>query len=109
MSIAETACHASPEQRGLRVENISFKEIPQQSKLLLDYLSDPTALRRVYPEAVNHHYDLAARRERVLENYSADRARLCNALEQMNRRWGAGEKTFAQIARLREADCVAVV
>ena len=70
MSIAETACHASPEQAGLRVENIPFDQIPQQSKLFLDYLRDPIALRRFYPEAVQRHYDLAARRDRVLANYT---------------------------------------
>jgi hypothetical protein len=44
LSTAETACHATPEQAGLRVENV-FRSIPQQSKLLLDYLRDPVALQ----------------------------------------------------------------
>ena len=109
MSTAETACHASPEQAGLRVENVPFKNIPQQSKLFLDYLSDPLALRRFYPEAVKHHYDLPARRDHVLTNYRIDRRELCNSLARMNRRWNAAEKTLAQIDRLREVDCLAVV
>ena len=109
MSTAETACHATPEQVGLRIEHIPFDQIPQQSRLFLDYLRDPVALRRFYPEAVKHHYDLPGRCERVLENYQSDRARLCNALERMNRNWGAGEKTLQHIIRLRETDCLAVV
>jgi len=109
LSTAKTACHATPEEVGLRVESISFDQIPQQSKLFLDYLSDPVALRRFYPEAVKDIYDLAARCDRVLANYRNDRTRLCTALERMNRAWGASEKTVQQIARLNESDCIAVV
>jgi len=65
LSTAETACHSTPEQTGLRVENLSFDRIPQQSRLFLDYLTDPSKLRNFYPEAVKHHYDLPQRGERV--------------------------------------------
>src|ERR1041385_6599211 len=109
LSTAKTACHATPEEVGLRVENISFDQIPQQSRLFLDYLRDPVALRRFYPEAVGHHYDLPARRDRVLASYRTDRASLCAALERMNSNWGASEKTLQHIARLSEPDCIAVV
>src|SRR2546423_10609058 len=109
LSTAETACHATPEEVGLRVENIPFDQIPQQSKLFLDYLRDPVSLRRFYPEVVKHHYDLPDRRDHVLAHYQTDRARLCAALESMNRNWGASEKTLQHIARLRESDCLAVV
>ena len=109
MSTAETACHSTPEQAGLRVETVPFDQIPQQSKLFLDYLRDATSLRRFYPEAVTRHYDLPARRDRVLENYQTDRIKLSDALERMNRAWGAGQKTLEHVARFREADCVAVV
>ena len=109
MSTTETACHSTPEQAGLRVEKISFDQIPQQSRLFIDYLRDPVALRRFYPEAVRHHYDLPERRERVLANHKTDRAAVCDALERMNQNWGASEKTLANIRQLREADCIAVV
>jgi bacillithiol synthase len=109
LSTAETACHATPEQAGLRVEKLSFANIPGQSKLFLDYLRDPAALRRFYPEAVKGHLDLAERRDRVLANYKTDRAPLCNALERMNRSWGASEPTLTHIQTLRESDCIAVV
>ncbi|HYV24104.1 MAG TPA: bacillithiol biosynthesis cysteine-adding enzyme BshC [Pyrinomonadaceae bacterium] len=109
MSTAETACHATPEQAGLRVEKLSFANIPGQSKLFLDYLRDPTALRRFYPEAVNNHFDLIERRDRVLANYRTDRAAVCNALEHMNRGWGASDQTLKHIQTLRESDCIAVV
>ena len=109
MSTAEIACHSTPEQAGLRVETVSFDQIPQQSKLFLDYLRDPFALRKFYPEAVTHYYDLPNRRERVLANHTTDRNALCGALERMNRAWGASEGTLEHIQRLRESDCIAVV
>ena len=109
MSTAETACHSTPEQAGLRVEKILFDQIPQQTRLFLDYLRDPIALRRFYPEAVRFHYDLPERRDRVLAHYQTDRAAVCDALERMNQSWGASEKTLANIRQLQDADCVAVV
>ncbi len=109
MSTAETACHSTPEQAGLRVETIPFDQIPQQSRLFLDYLRDPIALRRFYPEAVRFHYEVSERRDRVLANHKTDRAAVCDALEQMNRSWGASEKTLANIRLLRDVDCIAVV
>src|SRR5204863_1154070 len=109
LSTPETACHAMPEQVGLRIEHIPFDQIPQQSKLFLDYLHDPVSLRRFYPEAVKNHFDLPDRRDRVLAHHQTDRARLCAALEAMNRNWGASEKTTQHIARLCEPDCLAVV
>ncbi len=109
LSTAETACHSTPQEAGLRVETLSFDQVPQQTRLFLDYLRDPSALRRFYPEAVRFHYDLPARAERVLGAYQTDRHPLCEALERMNLGWGAGEKTLANIRELREADCLAVV
>ncbi len=109
MSIAETACHATPEQAGLRVEKLAFDQIPGQSKLFLDYLRDPTALRKFYPEAVKRQNDLPARRDRVLSNFRTDRKALCDALERMNRAWRASEQTLKHIETLQESDCIAVV
>lgn len=109
MSTAEIACHSTPEQAGLRVETIPFDQIPQQTRLFLDYLQDPIALRRFYPEAVRSHYEVAERRERVLANHQTNRDAVCDALEQMNQGWGANQRTLANISTLREADCIAVV
>lgn len=109
MSTAETACHASPQQAGLRVETLPFDQIPQQSKLFLDYLKNPLALQQFYPEAVRSHVDLTARKDRVLSSYVTDRQQLCAALERMNRGWQASEATLKNIRLLAEPDCVAVV
>jgi bacillithiol synthase len=109
LSTAETACHASPQQAGLRVETLPFDQIPQQSKLFLDYLRDPLALRHFYPEAVRSHVDLPARKDRVLSSYATDRQQLCAALERMNRGWEASEAALGNIRLLAEPDCLAVV
>ncbi len=109
MSTAETACHSSPQQAGLRVETFPFDQIPGQSKLFVDYLRDATALRQFYPEAVRSHAELPARKERVLGSYTIDRLQLCGALDRMNRAWGASEKTLKHINLLADADCLAVV
>ena len=109
MSTAETVCYSTPDEAGLRVESLPFQLIPHQTKLFLDYLRDPLALRKFYPSAVRFHHELPARTAEVLAAQQTDRAALCDALKDMNTAWGAGAKTLANIEQLRDADCVAVV
>ena len=109
MSTAEPACYSTPEESGLRVESLSFETIPQQSRLFLDYLRDPVALREFYPSAVRFHHELPARAPEVLAAYQTDRNQLCDALLDMNAAWGAGEATIKNIELLRDADCLAAV
>lgn len=109
MSTAEAACYSTPEESGLRVETLPFDRIPHQSRLFLDYLKDPVALRNFYPSAVRFHHELAQRVPEVLGAYRVDRNRVCDALAAMNGRWGAGEPTLKNIELLRESDCIAVV
>ena len=94
MSTAEAACYSTPEESGLHVETLSFDQIPQQSRLFLDYLKDPVALRRFYPSAVRFHHELPQRVPEVLAAYQVDRSAVCNALAAMNQRWGAGQATL---------------
>ena len=91
------------------METIPFERIPQQTRLFLDYLEDPIALRKYYPSAVRFHHELQPRVSKVLENHRVDRAKLCDALEASNRRFGAGKTTLENLQTLRESDCVAVV
>jgi bacillithiol biosynthesis cysteine-adding enzyme BshC len=109
VTTTESACHGTPEGAALRVERLPFGRVPHQSRLFLEYLADPTALRRFYPEAVRFHFELAERRARVLDNYKTDRDALCDALGQSNSLWGAGEATLGNVERLRSAGSVAVV
>ena len=109
MSTAEAACYSTPEESGLRVETLPFELIPHQSRLFLDYLKDPLALRRFYPSAVRFHHELQQRVPDVLAGHHVDRNKLADALAAMNQRWGAPEETHNNINLLREADTVAVV
>lgn len=109
MSTAEPACYSSPEESGLRVEPLRFDRIPHQTRLFLDYLRDPTALREFYPSAVRFHHELQGRATEVLAAYKTDRQALCDALLEMNTSWGAGPETLKNIALLRDDDAVAVV
>ena len=109
MSTAEAACYSTPEESGLRVETLAFERIPHQSRLFLDYLRDPLALRRFYPSAVRFHHELPMRAAEVLAAHQVDRNKVCDALEVMNTGWGAGEETQRNIKLLRDSDCLAVV
>ena len=109
MSTAEPACYSTPEESGLRVETLPFDRVPHQSRLFLDYLKDPVALRKFYPSAIRFHHELQARVPEVLAAHQSDRNRVADALETMNRRWGAGQETLANIELLRDSDCIAVV
>jgi bacillithiol synthase len=109
VSAIESACYSTPEESGLRVETLSFDRIPHQTRLFLDYLRDPTALREFYPSAVRFHHELPARVPEVLAAHGTDRNTLCDALADMNAAWGAGEETLKNIQLLRDADCLAVV
>ncbi len=109
MSTAETACYSTPEEAGLHVETLSFESIPHQTRLFLDYLRDPLALKQFYSSAVRFHHELPARTSEVLAAHKTDRNALCDALRAMNTTWGAGAETLANIERLRDADCLAVV
>lgn len=109
MSAIESACYSTPEEAGLRVESLPFDRVPHQSKLFLDYLKDPLALRQFYPSAVRFHHELPVRAPEVLAAHKTDRNALCDALLDLNSRWGAGSETLANIQLLRTADCLAVV
>ena len=73
MSTVEAACYSTPEESGLRVETVRFEKIPHQSRLFLEYLKDPVALRRFYPSAVRFHHELPQRAPEVLAAYQVDR------------------------------------
>ena len=91
------------------VESLPFSDIPGQSKLFVEYQQNPLSLKEYYPEVVGSHTQISQRIPDVLANYKADRNLLCDALEEMNKKFDAGEKTLENIRLLRESDTVAVV
>ena len=109
MSTVEPACYSTPEESGLRVETLPFARVPHMTRLFLDYLNDPVALRRFYPSAVRYHHELPPRIPEVLAAQQVDRNRVADALKRMNQRWGAGEETLENIELLRDPETIAVV
>ncbi len=93
----------------LHTESLPFSEVPNQSKLFLDYQSKPLELQKYYPLAVDSHTQISQRIPEILANYKADRQMLCDVLEEANISNGASEKTLESIQMLRDVDCVAVV
>ena len=94
------------QENSLKVESISFSQIPHQSKLFLDFQNDSGKIVKFYPEMQT---DLKVFAEKVLTNYKTDRNDLCNALQETNQSFGVGKKTLENIELLREKDCLAIV
>jgi bacillithiol biosynthesis cysteine-adding enzyme BshC len=109
VSTTEVACISTPEQARLNIKALPFREIPNQSRLFLDYLEEPQKISRFYGGAVQFLADPSLRAPDVLKNYTVDRQAVCDALERMNTGWGAPPEVLRNISRLREEDCVAVV
>lgn len=105
----EVACPCPIENRILQTQSISFAEIPQQSKLFIEYQKNPVSLNKYYPNAVDSHTKISQRIPEVLQNYQTDRNLLCDVLLEMNGSCAGSEKTLENIKLLRDADTVAVV
>lgn len=105
----EIACQSPTGTVTLRVECRAFSEVPDQSGLFTDYQKDPLSLKRYYPSVIESQSQIPGRIQEVLENYEADREVLCEALTEINIKFGAGQKTLQNIEMLRLSDAVAVV
>ncbi|MEW5974870.1 MAG: bacillithiol biosynthesis cysteine-adding enzyme BshC [Acidobacteriota bacterium] len=91
-----------------RDTKINFRCIPKTSALLLDYLYQFPRLEPYF----SYPYSLDSfRRDQMTDGHlrAEDRERLCEALLDQNRGFGAGERTLENIQRLKDLDCVAVV
>ena len=102
-------CLSSTSKVKLRLDSISFSEVPAQSKLFLDYQSSPRSISKYYPNAVAKHTDIAARTSQVLASYVTDRERLCEILLAQNQKFSARDSTFKNIELLRKSGTVAVL
>ncbi|MBK7394445.1 MAG: bacillithiol biosynthesis cysteine-adding enzyme BshC [Chloracidobacterium sp.] len=92
-----------------RISDLPFAQIPAQSRLFLEFQTDPLSLKRFYPNAVASPSDIAKFAPEVLANYKTDRAALCDALAEINTKAGAGQKTLANIELLRQSSTAAVL
>lgn len=95
--------------QSFEIEDIPFSKIPSHSRIFLEYQQNPIALKKFYPSAVSSHTEIQQNAESVLQNYEVDRDLLCEALRDINERFGANEKVLSNISLLNHEDCVAVV
>ncbi len=105
----ETARESSPEKPGCRVSRLPFSDIPHQSRLFVQYQSDPLSLKKFYPNALVSPAEIASYIPTVLDKYKTDRNEVCDALAEINTAVSASERTQKNIRLLRESDTVAVV
>ncbi|MDQ3321064.1 MAG: bacillithiol biosynthesis cysteine-adding enzyme BshC [Acidobacteriota bacterium] len=105
----EIACLCPAGNIVFQTESLPFSEVPNQSKLFVEYQKNPLALEKYYPLAVESHTQISQRIPEVLQNYKADRNALCDILEEANKANGAGAETLKNLSLLRGDDCVAVV
>jgi bacillithiol synthase len=95
------------ETRTVEAECLPFSSIPHSSRLFLDYLHHFDRVQRFYARA-----PLSSgwwEEEKRLVEYPAERRqRVAAILERQNREFGAGEKTLANIERLRSGAPVVV-
>ncbi|HXG85868.1 MAG TPA: bacillithiol biosynthesis cysteine-adding enzyme BshC [Pyrinomonadaceae bacterium] len=105
----EIACPCPTGKVILQTESLPFSEVPHQSKLFIEYQTNPLSLKKYYPSVIASHAGISQRIPEVLENYKVDRDALCDILEEANRANGAGEETLRNLRLLRDKDCVAVV
>ena len=100
---------AAAHNAGMRIESLPFAEIAGQSKLFLDYIADPPALKNFYPSALASHTEIPLLIPEVLRRYQVDRDALCDILAEQNQRFGCGKKTLYSIELLRSQTTVAVL
>ena len=102
-------CPSATAEAPVRVASLPFSSIPGQSKLFLDYLSDPVSLREFYPNVARSHVDLVDFIPTVLGAYSVDRDALCDALAAQHSARVGGQKALDNIELLRKENTVAVL
>ena len=91
----------------MKAHCLPFSQVPHSSRLFLDYLSYAPAIHELYPRSPEFSEWLKEEAGRVRYDDSR-RARVSEILEKQNREFGAGEKAFANIERLRRGALTAV-
>ncbi|MEE8587271.1 MAG: bacillithiol biosynthesis cysteine-adding enzyme BshC [Acidobacteriota bacterium] len=93
-----------------KVDYLDYRRLSGQSSLFSDFLYNFEKVSRFYTDAHLSLDRLRQRARQVLEGgREYPRDQLAPILEAFNRQAGAGDKTFAQIEKLRSPETVAVV
>ena len=91
----------------MKAQCLPFRQIPHTTHLFLDYLSHEPAVHEFYPRSPS--FSQWAKEEAGQVRYDESRrVRISEILERQNRAFGAGEKTLANVERLRRGALAAV-
>jgi bacillithiol synthase len=89
-----------PGELSVKVDCLSFSQVPHTTKLFLDFLSYSPKVRDFYPSSPNIS-DWVSRQTPVERYDSARRQRVSDVLARQNRSWNSNPKSLANIERLR--------
>jgi bacillithiol biosynthesis cysteine-adding enzyme BshC len=95
------------ESQTLETERLPFSSIPHTTPLFDDYLHNFDRVKRFYAQPPLHQ-DWWADEINKIQYPAERRAAVAAILERQNREFGAGEKTFNNIQRLREGAAAVV-
>ena len=91
----------------LKSECLPFTQIPHTTRLFVDFLASSPKVQQFYPRSPN--FSEWFKQETPGQRYDAKRrGQVSDILERQNRDWGAAEKTFSNIGRLRAGASAAV-
>src|SRR5882757_2406256 len=91
----------------MKAQCLPFTQVPHTSPLFLDYLSYSSKVRQFYPRSPL--FPEWVKEEAGNVRYDDDRRKIISdVLENQNRKWGSGAKTFANIERLKRGALTAV-
>ncbi len=96
-----------PGELPVKAQCLPFQSIPHSTRLFLDYLTYVPSVRGLYPRSPLFSDWLKDEAPRVLYD-DARRRKVSDILERQNRAWGASQKTFEKIDRLRQGALAAV-
>ncbi len=91
----------------VKTQCLPFAQIPHTTRLFLDYLSYSPAVHEFYPRSPLFPDWIQDEAQRVRYD-DARRQKVSEILEQQNRSFGAGARTFANIERLKRGALAAV-
>lgn len=90
----------------MKIQNYSFEQLPY-SKLFKTYIDNFESLSDFYE--VNPFSQASVKDHAAHPNFKGNREASANILEEINRNYKVGEKTFENIDRLRQPDSITVV
>jgi uncharacterized protein YllA (UPF0747 family) len=91
----------------VKTECLPFSQIPHTTRIFLDYLSYNPTVREFYPRSPLFPEWVKEEAQRVRYD-DTRRQKVSDTLENQNRNFGSGPKTFANIERLRRGAQTAV-